>query len=41
MKNKTLAADSLTLRNLVRHPMPRPSIRIPNKKKVANKQACR
>lgn len=41
MKTKVLKNDSLTQRNLVRHAMPRPSIRFVDKKKKQNKKACR
>jgi hypothetical protein len=38
---KKLASNSLEMRNLTRHKMPPPTFYIKDKKKAANKAACR
>ncbi len=40
-KKPKLAANSLEVRNLARHPMPPPTTRHKDKKKVLDKNRCR
>ena len=38
---KQLAQNSLDMRNLTRHPMPRPCFALKDRKKESNKKECR